>query len=100
MADVDIPSSPPSNLDTDMIQNDDAEMEGTQANGTSHNLKQSSSALDHEYTQPEPETQPTVSASHQNRKDMTLREFLSKMDDYAPIVGGATFQPFAGNAVP
>lgn len=23
---------------------------------------------------------------HQNRKDVTLREFLSKMDDYAPIV--------------
>ena len=24
--------------------------------------------------------------SHHNRKDVTLREFLSKMDDYAPIV--------------
>ena len=89
MVDADIPttSSPPSNPDTDMIQkDDDAEMEDTQANGTGHSLKQSSSTLDHEYTQPEPETQPTVSASHQNRKDMTLQEFLSKMDDYAPIV--------------
>lgn len=28
--------------------------------------------------------------SHQNRKDATLREFLSKMDDYAPIVGVLT----------
>ncbi len=36
--------------------------------------------------------QPTTgsSLSNQNRKDVTLREFLSKMDDYAPIVSSCS----------
>lgn len=29
---------------------------------------------------------PAVQSTQQNRKDATLREFMSKMDDYAPIV--------------
>jgi hypothetical protein len=41
-------------------------------------------------TQADTQQAPTGSApsnlSHHNRKDVTLREFLSKMDDYAPIV--------------
>ena len=45
----------------------------------------SSSTMDHDYN-PQPETQPSQSAPHHNRKDATLREFLSKMDEYAPIV--------------
>jgi hypothetical protein len=62
----------------------DAEMEDTQEDITAHAQDPSSSTLDHEATQTE--SQPTSSLLHQNRKDTTLREFLSKMDDYAPIV--------------
>jgi hypothetical protein len=36
------------------------------------------------------DTQPTSGiAAHHNRKDVSLREFLSKMDDYAPIVSAS-----------
>jgi hypothetical protein len=62
----------------------DADMEDPQEDATTHTQDPSSSTLDHEPTQPE--TQPTNSLPHLNRKDTTLREFLSKMDDYAPIV--------------
>lgn len=62
----------------------DADMEDLQEENTKQTQDLSTSTLDHEPTQTE--TQPTSSAPHQNRKDTTLREFLSKMDDYAPIV--------------
>jgi hypothetical protein len=62
----------------------DADMEDPQEDTTTHTQEPSSSTIDHEPTQPE--SQPTSSLPHQNRKDTTLREFLSKMDDYAPIV--------------
>jgi hypothetical protein len=52
------------------------------ANGTQDN---SSATMDHDYN-PQPEAQASQHASHHNRKDATLREFISKMDDYAPIV--------------
>ena len=45
----------------------------------------SSSTMDHDYN-PHPEGQTSQSAPHHNRKDATLREFLGKMDEYAPIV--------------
>lgn len=54
----------------------------------------SSTTLDHD--DPQPETQPAPGASglaQHDRKDVTLREFLSKMDDYAPIVCLATMNP-------
>src|SRR5271168_2874686 len=69
----------------------DAEMEDTQE-ATTHTQDPSSSTLDHEATQTE--SQPTSSLPHQNRKDTTLREFLSKMDDYAPIVRTLHSVPF------
>lgn len=62
----------------------DAEMDDPQEDTAAHTQEPSSSTLDHEPTQTE--TQPTTSLPNQNRKDTTLREFLSKMDDYAPIV--------------
>jgi hypothetical protein len=62
----------------------DAEMDDTQEDAAAPTQEPSSSTLEHEPTQTE--TQPTTSLPHQNRKDTTLREFLSKMDDYAPIV--------------
>jgi len=63
----------------------DTEMGDTQEISTSRNPNETSSTtLDHEFSQAE--TQPASSAAHHNRKDATLREFLSKMDDYAPIV--------------
>ena len=68
------------------IENDrdlDADMEDPPQDTTAH-TQDPSSSTDHEPTQTE--TQPTSSLPHQNRKDTTLREFLSKMDDYAPIV--------------
>jgi hypothetical protein len=49
----------------------------------------SSGTLDHDFTQSETqpaETTTTSGLANQNRKDVTLREFLSKMDEYAPIV--------------
>lgn len=56
----------------------------------------SSGTLDHEFTQSE--TQPATATAttssglpHHNRKDVSLREFLSKMDDYAPIVSVTLF---------
>jgi hypothetical protein len=52
------------------------------ANGT---LENSSATMDHDYN-PQPEAQTSQHSSHHNRKDATLREFISKMDDYAPIV--------------
>jgi hypothetical protein len=79
------------------VENDrdlDAEMEDTQEDATAHTQDPSSSTLDHEVTQTE--TQPTSSLPHQNRKDTTLREFLSKMDDYAPIVRTLHSVPFEG----
>ena len=48
----------------------------------------SSSTMDHDFD-PQTDTQPSQHAPHHNRKDVTLREFLSKMDDYAPIVRAA-----------
>jgi hypothetical protein len=63
----------------------DADMDDPQEENAAHPQEPSSSTLDHEPTQTE--TQLTTSLPHQNRKDTTLREFLSKMDDYAPIVG-------------
>lgn len=71
-------------LDADV----DAEMTDSQVpaapttNGPSSNVEP-------DYTQQQ-ETQATSNASHHNRKDATLREFLSKMDDYAPIVWFST----------
>lgn len=65
----------------------DADMEDVNNDSAPQNT--SSGTLDHDFsaTQPATETQPTTSTlPHHNRKDVTLREFLSKMDDYAPIV--------------
>ena len=77
----------------------DAEMEDTQdtsaaAGGANTNRNETSSAtLDHDFTQSEtqPATGGVSSLLNNNRKDVTLREFMSKMDDYAPIVGSALF---------
>jgi hypothetical protein len=103
-------TAPPKEMDVDV----DAEMEDTQdtaaattttgaAGGTgghnTQNNESSSATLDHDFTQSE--AQPAAAGAtatattgtgtgtgllHGNRKDVTLREFLSKMDDYAPIV--------------
>lgn len=59
----------------------DAEMADTQAN-TSATANGATSNPDQEMQ----DTQPAPAAAQQNRKDATLREFMSKMDDYAPIV--------------
>lgn len=69
----------------------DAEMEDPPEDATTHTQEPSSSTVDNEPTQPE--TQLTSGPPHQNRKDTTLREFLSKMDDYAPIVCTLTSLP-------
>lgn len=45
----------------------------------------SSSTMDHDHSA-QAEGQSSGNAPHHNRKDATLREFLSKMDEYAPIV--------------
>ena len=78
---------PPQETNTGDMENRrdlDADMEDPQEDITTQTQDLSSTTLEHEPTQTE--TQPTSSLPHQNRKDTTLREFLSKMDDYAPIV--------------
>jgi hypothetical protein len=74
--------------DADLEMEDDT----THNTQTQHGQDTSSSTLDHEpINQPETqqqEQQPTSSSNGPppSRKDASLREFLSKMDDYAPIV--------------
>lgn len=70
----------------------DAEMEdiADPAGNASTSRNPNDTSMDHDFTQSE--AQPATAAAgggglaHHNRKDVTLREFLSKMDDYAPIV--------------
>ncbi len=66
----------------------DADMNDVGEETTAQAPEASTSTLDHEPVQTD--TQPTGSLPHQNRKDTTLREFLSKMDDYAPVVRSLT----------
>ena len=67
----------------------DAEMTDTQTLSVPNANGASSSNIDPEYP-PQQDNQPSTTAAHHNRKDATLREFLSKMDDYAPIVRSST----------
>jgi hypothetical protein len=67
-------------LDADV----DAEMMDTQGPPTQNINGIASSKMDTD--PPAQGTPPTSSGTNHNRKDATLREFLSKMDDYAPIV--------------
>jgi hypothetical protein len=74
--------APPPQLSTTEGDADlDAEMGDTQAN-TSATANGAPSNPDQEMQ----ETHTASAAAQQNRKDATLREFMSKMDDYAPIV--------------
>ena len=63
----------------------DAEMGDTQNTAAPNANGVPSSNPDPEHPA-QTDNQPTSTAAHHNRKDATLREFLSKMDDYAPIV--------------
>ena len=84
-------SSPTAAPDGDTAARDidtDAEMQDASTQDATIRLNESTD-LDMT-TQTDTQHAPTGSGpsnlSHHNRKDVTLREFLSKMDDYAPIV--------------
>lgn len=102
-------ANPPRNAEADVDV--DAEMEDVTQDTTSATAQdptRSSSTLDNDaamqnatatsmttdptqaqsQSQSQTQTQPS-STLPQNRKDVTLREFLSKMDDYAPIIPDA-----------
>jgi hypothetical protein len=79
-------------LDADLEMEDDT----TRDPPTQHGQDTSSSTLDHEPTtqtdtqqqqkQEQEQPNPTSNGPPPSRKDASLREFLGKMDDYAPIV--------------
>lgn len=82
---------PPTDPDVQNEFDVDAEMEDQTQGDTSATAQNTSSAtLDHEMGSTQQQdldgSGATSSLPQQNRKDVTLREFLSKMDDYAPIV--------------
>ena len=79
------PAGPPTDDATKDPENEfdiDAEMTDTQNASAPH---ANGANIDPEYPAQQ-EHQPTTTGPHHNRKDATLREFLSKMDDYSPIV--------------
>lgn len=79
--------------DTEMEDTQDASATGAATARNTQNENSSAATLDHDF--PQSDSQPAAgtgtgagsSLLNNNRKDVTLREFLSKMDDYAPIVG-------------
>lgn len=103
---ADSPETLPQAVDAEAEKDIDVDMGDTDMGDTGENTtapapEPSSSTLDHEPMQTD--TQPTSSLPNQNRKDTTLREFLSKMDDYAPIVrdlGHASLRPTSGFPYP
>ena len=70
----------------------DAEMEDVLGDNTKNAQEGSSSTLDNEAMPSDTQNIPAL--PHNNRKDTTLREFLSKMDDYAPIVCPSLSPPY------
>jgi hypothetical protein len=79
------PSANDSIKDPELDVDIDAEMTDTQNASAPNANGASSSNIDPEYP-PQADNQQPTGGPHHNRKDATLREFLSKMDDYAPIV--------------
>lgn len=88
-------------MDVDAEMDDGTQDASTATAATQANNESSSATLDHDFTQSEAQPPTATGAGatsatggtsggtgllHGNRKDVTLREFLSKMDDYAPIV--------------
>ena len=83
---VSSPTAQPTDEQTNNVDPpaEDAEMEDAEENVVVNPEERSSQTMDHEDKPAEAE--PVPSLPHRNRKDATLREFLSKMEDYAPIV--------------
>ena len=97
------PQSPPEDVKSELVEEKEAEDEikdtvvadDTQALDGTHDLPDAPSASAPEAAIPEAIVQPEeLEARIPAKKDATLREFLSKLDDYAPIVSNlqpATF---------
>lgn len=82
------PTIPDPDVDAEMEDIQDASAE-TSAPRAGPQNEQSSATIEEDFNM-QAGTQGTTTGAtglaQQNRKDVTLREFLSKMDDYAPIV--------------
>jgi hypothetical protein len=82
MPEQDEPPTKDVDVDAEMTETQDASAVSAPRNDN----EASSGALDQDSAQPETQHATAWGLSPHNRKDVSLREFLSKMDDYAPIV--------------
>jgi len=74
-------------MNTEVAETQDATTQSNNNASSENDLNNSTTAADPTQQATQTQTQPSIPP--ESRKDVTLREFLSKMDDYAPIIPDA-----------